>query len=407
MDLYVEKQCVDQMRGGDLSRFLMLLDANFEELYKYVFRRVTGRHEAEEIVRLSFLDALNQARNVPTDSGYLIWLFSLAKPRVWEEIGRASFPEKQGLMSIGDVVTPADGDLVSKAEKMMGKLSLEEREILRLKFFEQVADGDVMTILGIEEGAIGPKIYRVLKRAHFLLFGESDERQGVYFGELSGFLVRVRALEKIETPEAFRLSLRADIASRIDRREFTVKAEEIEVEEQKGPEDLPFVHKEVEHVGSNDPAKIFVEAVREMREEEEREFERKEAIFDFLDRWKNVLVGFPIAIFLGIVIVFMVDVFGFGALKRGYSTECSIEVGFEGEFSDGEIRSVNDGISDRICGHFEVSELIITRGDDGRVDVGVKVPDWSLDYKFVKKVRDWRIKEYARTADSNEKSGKV
>jgi hypothetical protein len=55
--------------------------------------------------------------------------------------------------------------------------------------------------LGIEDGTIGPKIYRVLKRAHFLLFGESDERQGVYFGELSGFLARMRDLEYIDVPE--------------------------------------------------------------------------------------------------------------------------------------------------------------------------------------------------------------
>lgn len=418
MDLYVEKQCVDQIRTGNMKQFLLLFDANFADLYRYVERRVGESEQIERIARLAFLDALAQVQATPGDTAYLVWLYSLARPRVWEDISRSSFPEKQGLISSTPEEAVAGSEAeeaLSRVEKMMKKLSLEEREIFRLKFFEEVSDGDVMTILGVSEGTIGSKIYRVLKRAHFLLFGESDERQGVYFGELTGLLSRVRGLEKIIIPEAFKLSLRADLSARIDRREFAVEAEEVE-----GPKTPPVTimsEESGEFKGSNDPAKIFVEAVKEMRDEEEAQrlrdqlkIEREEKVFDFVEKWKWLFAAIPAAIFVGIVGFFVFRVFFNGVIERGYPVACKTEVVFKGDFSDGEKRSVNKGVSDRICGKFEVKQLLITRLEDGKVKVNVDVSNWMLEYKFAKKVKKaspWRIKEYARTLSSNEKSGKI
>jgi DNA-directed RNA polymerase specialized sigma24 family protein len=410
MDLYVERQCVDEMKKGETSKFMMLFDANFDDVYEYISRRVPDMGERERIVRTSFMDALGQIQNTPTDITYLVWLYTIAKPRVWDFIARESVPAQRGLI-YGKKAGAKDS--IEKAENMMKKLSLEEREILRLKLFEQVTDGDVMTILGLEEGAIGPKIYRVLKRAHFLLFGESDEKQGVYFGELSGFFERIRTAEEIEPAVALKLSLRNDLDKKISSREFAVEGEfEEEVE-------TPFDVKDPVDdgpapTGSNDPAKIFVEAVKEMREEEAQEaekervsFERREKMFDFIDKWKAIFALIPVVIFAFVVGIIFVNVFDFGGIERGYPNTCEIDVVFEGDFSDGEMRGVNKGISDRICDHFEVDRLVISRADEGVLNVSVDVPSWMLEYRFVQKIKDWRINKYERTPYSNEESGEV
>lgn len=406
MDLYVERQCVDEMKAGKAEKFLMLFDANFEDVYKYVARRVVDGAERERIVRLTFLDALGQIQNTPTDSTYLVWLFSLARPRVWDHIAKASFPETQGLISAREKVDESSDELVRKADKIMGKLSLEEREILRLKFFEQVSDGDVMTILAMTEGSIGPKIYRVLKRAHFLLFGESDERKGVYFGELSGFFERLRGLESIEVLEVLKLSLKTDVTTRIQKKNFAVEAEVVMEKKASTNEKVP--------TGSNDPAKIFVEAVREMREDEAKElekermkFEKSERVLDFVDRWKGVLTLIPVAIFLMIFTSFLLSFLDFGRIERGFPNNCDIEIVFDGDFTDAEKRSVNNGVSAKLCDHFEVERLVISRLDEGKLEVEVDVPEWFLEYTFVKKVSDWRIKKYARTLNSDGEPGQV
>ena len=91
--------------------------------------------------------------------------------------------------------------------------------------------------------------------------------------------------------------------------------------------------------------------------------------------------------------------------ERGYPTDCKIEVDFKGNFSDGEKRNVNQGISDKICGHFDVNRLLITRLGDGKLKVDVDVPQWLLEYRFVKKIR-LENKEYARHFSGNKNPGK-
>jgi DNA-directed RNA polymerase specialized sigma24 family protein len=433
MDLYAEGQCIENMKGGDSKQFLLLFDANFAEAYKYVARRVTQREEIEKITRLTFLDGLGQIQSTPQDVAYLIWLYSLAKPRVWDYIAASSMPEKQGLITVlADEKDEKRGEeVIEKVNKMMKKLSLEEREILRLKFFEQVADGDLITILGIEEGKVGPKIYRVLKRAHFLLFGESDKKQGVYFGELSGLFDRVKQMEQIEVPEVLKLSLKADISSRIDRKETAINGEAVDPGESADsgtasvPPEGPFKVKgdvggdasveESKHVGSDDPAKIFVEAVKEMREEEEEKlqkekekFERMERRHNFIDKWKGVLGLVPMVLFVWIVIFVIMNLGGFlGGIERGYPTLCDVDVAFDGDFYDGEKRSVIGGVSNPLCENFVVERLEIVRIEDGIVEVEVDLLDWFLEYRFEKESNEWRVKKYARTLSSNQESGEI
>jgi len=411
MDLYVERKCVDQMKAGQLKQFSLLFDAYFPDLYRYIARRLGTGQKTEEIVRLSFLDALGQIQSTPADIGYRVWLYSLAKPRVWEKLGKANFSDVQ--KDLQDSSNEEEG-LQVRSEKMFSKLSLEEREILRLKFFEEVADGDVMTILGIQDGLIGPKIYKVLKRAHLLLFGESDERQGVYFGELSGFLARIRESEKIEIPEAFKLNLRADIENRIDRKDLAIDIEPLE--EDKAPEPPPFEKKEEKApTGSDDPAKIFVQAVKEMKEEEEAEqlksqlkVERQERVFDFIDRWKIVLMLIPALIFASVVGMFVVKFVDFDSrLLRGYPTECPQEVVYKGTFSDGERRKLDREVTDRLCTELDVKEVEVVQIAQEVVEVEVITEDFQLRYKFVKKEGQWRIKEYEKTSDSDKKSRKI
>lgn len=452
IDLYVEKQYISQMKAGNLRQFLMLYDGYFIDLYKYVARRLGVGEESSEVTRLTFLDALGQVQNTPEDGTYLIWLYRLAKNRVWERLRGPGIPQPAKVITVDDVTVDEEKQaLISRFENMMQKLSMEEREILRLKFFEEVTDGDVMVIMEIDEGSIGSKIYRVLKRVHFLLFGESDERQGVYFGELTGFLARIRELEVIQTPEALNLSLRADLEARIDRRDFAVEADlEDEVTSETGrataattrsvPAETPaFISKGVNEEdevlptkpqGSNDPAKIFVEAVKEMREEEEKErlrqqeeLERKEAVFDFVDRWKHVLIAIPVLIFVivaGIIAFKYLDLSSLfpedkpELVKRTYTNECGIKVNLDGDFGDGEIRSIYKGISDRLCGHFEVEHILIVKKDEGKMHVFVDIPGWFLGYRFAKKEdanlkggHEWRIKQYARTFDRYQKYREV
>ncbi len=381
---------MEELKNGDNSRFLALFDESFRELYLYVFRRVGDRQAAEEIMRMSFLDGLSQVQNVPSDTSFVVWLYSLAKPRVWRYLEKNGFPTSQG-----------------EEAKIFGKLSLEEREIVRLKFFEEVADGDIMTVLGSQDEAIGTKIYRVLKRVHFLVFGEKDESQAVYFGELSGFLGRLREKEEIEVPEVLKLSLRADLAARIDRQDFAMEAEAIE--------------EKVDYsgaTGSNDPAKVFVEAVREMREEEskEKKEERKkeeEEVFvmeedaAILVLLKRLAVVVPVVLFVIVAWFVSFKLIFDGKVERGFSAVCGDEVVVGGASTDLVKRKLYRGVADPICEHFEEKAVRVVLDEEGRVKVEVDLSAAMLKYDFVSYGDGWKIKKYERIVGGNEKRGEA
>ncbi|MBI4975380.1 sigma-70 family RNA polymerase sigma factor [Candidatus Peregrinibacteria bacterium] len=421
MDLYVERQCIIQMKESNPSQFLLLFDANFEALYKYVFRRVGSVSETEKTVRLAFLDALGQVQSTPNDTTYIVWLYSLARPRVFDFLAKESFPAKTGFIEKSDVELPDDAiSDIDRAEKMMKKLSLEEREILRLKLYEQITDGDVMVVLGMDDGTIGTKIYRVLKRAHLLLFGERNDGAGAYFGELSAFFEKVRMQERTDVSSVFKMELRMALNNKIESRDFAVDAEVIQdVEMKDGGKEVPF--KDL----SSDPAKIFAEAAKGMDKEEideafaqragkvqatqdfQNESEFKEVFMEIFDKWRGVFIFVPVAIFvIAVGIVFTVKILNSG-IERGYPTACKIAVSFSGDFSDGEKRNVNAAISDKLCGNFLVNKLVIAKGGEGVLNVEVDVPAWFLEYRFVLKNKDWRIKKYERTAGGDQKSRKI
>lgn len=429
MDLYVERQCVEQMKTGNTKQFLLLYEACFADLYKYVSRRVVDHSEAERIVKLTFLDAIGQIQSTPNDVGYLTWLYSLAKPRVWQYLDLSGFSGKQGLIDAKKDAKDfiAKESVAEKARKMFAKLSLEEKEILKLKFFEEVTDGDIMTIIKTDEGAIGAKIYKVLKRAHFLLFGESDARQGVYFGELSSFLGRFKSAEKIDIPEAFKLSLRAELSQKIDRKGYAVEAEKIVVENNNGkPKWEDFSTKTEEKVaatagqkkakvGSDDPAKIFVETVNEIRKDD-KDFwmpkkakdEQYEQLIDIFDKWKSVLIIFPVALFVVVGSIVAIKIAGIEKkIPRVSSSICKeASLNYEGEVSDADKKYLERTALSALCKNYKTEPINVAFVGE-KLNVEVLAQNENINYVFAKTDGNWQIVKYAKTSNSDEKSGKV
>jgi DNA-directed RNA polymerase specialized sigma24 family protein len=235
MDLQTEKIFKEQAKE-DPRQFLPLFDEDFSVLYRYVARRVQDENIREQIARLAFLDAVGQMSTCPSDVNFSTWLFSIAKKRVQEYVkGGVSGPAPEISSPIFSGASVTDGvyddefKLKQQAETFFSALTFEEREIVKLKFFEELTDGEVMYVLGISGGVIGPKIYQVLKRGYEILFGKIDDYTGVYYGELHSFLARLKDIEKIPVPDVLKLKLRVEIKNKVEKM-YTEKFERGEAE---------------------------------------------------------------------------------------------------------------------------------------------------------------------------------
>ncbi len=403
MDLNVEKTCLKDIKKDNLDKFIYLYDAYFEKLYKYVARRISNPSEVDSIVRTVFVEALSKVKGIPEGLVFNVWLYSLARKHVLACFDKNKTMRDAGLI-VGDNIDEEGEELAMKAKKILNKLSFEEREILRLKFFEEVSDGDISYVLNQGQAAIGPRIYRVLKRTHFLLFGESDERQGIYFGELSGFLSRLKGLELIEVPEVFKLNLRIEILKKIERKDFAIDAGQIE-------KTLKRKTISKKHSGSNDPAKVFVEAVKEMSEEERKSWstrspekpkEKEEKFYVFISKWRYLLILLPLVLF---VLFFSFVLFRLHDIVN--RNACDYQAVYLSGLTEKEVIFIQEDFNKRICEEFEVNYLIAGKLAEEKLIVRVDLYEYVVKYTLVERSDKWFIEKYEKYTYSNEESGKI
>ena len=266
MDLKAESTLKESF-SRDPRGFLSLYEDSFSDLYRFVSRRVTEEKVREQICELAYMDALGQMGTCPKDFSFVTWVYKLAHSRVSEYrkgsvVGPVSDIESPVLdgISLENGVYDDERVLVDQANTFFSALTQMESEIIRMKFFEELTDGEVMFVLDLPDGEVGKMIYQVLKRGYELLFGEVDVRSGVYYGELHSFLFRLKNIEKIPVSETFRLKLKTDLITKIDKRYRDSFDKGVGA-----PSGSGFAGA---GAGSSDPAKVFVNAAKGMSNEE-------------------------------------------------------------------------------------------------------------------------------------------
>lgn len=178
IELEKERKLVEEAKK-DPEKFTDLYDKYFERIYRYVFRRTSGNKDVTyDITSQTFLDALSHIhqfewRGFPFSS----WLYKIARNNVikhYSKNGQNKTTSLEKAYSVSDdkqdTQEQAENRLEhDRLEQMMSKLTEDEREILRLKFFEGVSNVEIADILEISTSNVGVKIFRTLKKAKSLL----------------------------------------------------------------------------------------------------------------------------------------------------------------------------------------------------------------------------------------------
>ncbi len=167
-----EKKLVEDAKKNP-EQFAALYDRYFDEIYRYVLRRVSDRETAQDLVSQTFYDALAHIKNFEWRGfSFGCWLYKIAHNNIlkWyrteQKKGHTDIEEgyeipdtQKGLHE--QVVVKENQDEVQAA---LAQLDPEEREILRLKFFEEMSNIEIAEIMGVSANHIGVKIFRALKR---------------------------------------------------------------------------------------------------------------------------------------------------------------------------------------------------------------------------------------------------
>lgn len=171
-----EHKLVEQAKK-DPACFTELYDRYFEAIYRYVYRRVNSPETAEDLVSQTFFDALSHLKSYEF-KGYPFsaWLYKIAHNNVLKWYRSNSRYQKVDLDNIVELRSDEDvvNDLSIKNERgevtfYLEQLDYEDRELIRLKYFEEVSNIEIGQIMGVTANNVGVKLYRALKKLKQLM----------------------------------------------------------------------------------------------------------------------------------------------------------------------------------------------------------------------------------------------
>jgi RNA polymerase sigma-70 factor (ECF subfamily) len=160
----------------DEQAFVTLYDFYFPRIYAFVARRIGHRQETEDIVSETFSRAVialpDLGKKMPTKFGG--WLYRVAgnlvidrcrrrkrQPAAEEETAAETLPDP------GPTPEAAAQQVIDRAtlERILAGLPHRDQEILHLRYFAELDNGEIAAALGLEPNNVGVLLHRAIQKA--------------------------------------------------------------------------------------------------------------------------------------------------------------------------------------------------------------------------------------------------
>jgi RNA polymerase sigma-70 factor (ECF subfamily) len=148
-----------------------------DDVYAYAAGLLRDRAAAEEVTATAFERAYRKRSRFDSDRGSArAWLFGIARNAALDELRRRGRQarldgEPEDLAELG--THPAEHSVlrVALAGALTG-LDARERELVALKFFAGLSNGEIARVLKTSESNVGTRLHRVLSKLREALDGD-------------------------------------------------------------------------------------------------------------------------------------------------------------------------------------------------------------------------------------------
>lgn len=153
--------------GLDFER---LYQSSRDDVYAYAAGLLRDRAAAEEATAIAFERAYRKrSRFDPRKGSPRAWLFGIARNAALDELRRRG---RQAQLNVDPVdakhlhgsATDGGSELRLLVTQALGKLQPRERELIALKFFAGLSNGEIARVLGLSESNAGTKLHRTMDK---------------------------------------------------------------------------------------------------------------------------------------------------------------------------------------------------------------------------------------------------
>lgn len=162
MDLESQlESLVRRCQGGERAAFETLFEL-YQPRLKYYLRRLDGDATADDLTQEVWLTVFRKIRQLKTPRTFPVWLYTIARNRVYG--GRRQAERTVRLPEDAEVPEPVDEPdfTPEEAERMhraMGSLRPPHREVLTLRFLEQMPYESIAEVVGCSAGTIRTRVF--------------------------------------------------------------------------------------------------------------------------------------------------------------------------------------------------------------------------------------------------------
>ena len=173
-----EKKEVDKQRDKE-NRLASLYDEYFDRIARYIYVRIGDRNEAEDLAGEVFLKALEslksyKERGIPMQA----WLFKIAHNQIVDHLRKATKRKTVPIDTVqietveNPVATVEKSIEIERVNEAMQKLTPEQREVVRLRFFGDLSSKEVGAIMRKSDGAVREMQRAAIEKLRGLLTNE-------------------------------------------------------------------------------------------------------------------------------------------------------------------------------------------------------------------------------------------
>lgn len=148
-----------------------------ENLYWYVYRRIGQQQAAEDITADVFVKLLENENilNERDENGIRAWLFTVARNQMIDSFRKRSNKAQKVELDeeIFEIVGAKDDEQIQALIKedqaqllfsLLESLDTDEKEIVHMRFYEDMKFAEIAEIIGKKEGAVKMALYRAMEK---------------------------------------------------------------------------------------------------------------------------------------------------------------------------------------------------------------------------------------------------
>ena len=175
-----ERVLVLRAQVGDREAFDQLVTLYQERLMYYVHRLVQDWHQSRDILQQVWLDVFRMLGKLQSPNAFRVWLYRIAHHRAVTHIRRQrveSDAREQLALEAVDSEDWNDLDLLENADMVhyaLNKVSIVHREIMTLRFLEEMDVKDIACVMQSSEGTAKSRLHYARIAMRRIIIEERD-----------------------------------------------------------------------------------------------------------------------------------------------------------------------------------------------------------------------------------------